>query len=48
MATIISAITNGGVVYLVTSGSPNSGGGTDANIGCTHIIRLYSFNGLVR
>ena len=34
MATITSAITNGGgVVYLVTSGSPNSGGGTDANIG---------------
>ena len=33
MATIISAITNGGVVYLVTSGSPSSGGGTDANIG---------------
>ena len=33
MATITSAITNGSVVYLVTSGSPNSGGGTDANIG---------------
>jgi len=33
VATIISAITNGGVVYLVTSGSPSSGGGTDANIG---------------
>jgi hypothetical protein len=33
VATITSAITNGGVVYLVTSGSPSSGDGTDANIG---------------
>ncbi len=33
MATITSAITNGSVVYLVTSGNPNSVGGTDANIG---------------
>jgi hypothetical protein len=40
VATIISAITNGGVVYLVTSGSPSSGGGTDAILALSQLMKI--------